>query len=605
MPEERSSSIIKNLTDGRLPQTPHISQLNIGQKLIVSYAVLISLMIFGVIITYNYGASMSNSSAGIMVVITVLISLLSAYLFYNQIVTPIKTLANAANRLAYGDLTVQATIHSNDEIGQITRVFNSLGSQLHDITNAFEERVQQRFLTFQASAEIGRQIAGILDLNELLDDIVNRMQTEFDLYYIHIYLVDEKSNDLVMTKGSGEIGKQLELQGHRMPAGQGIVGTVAFLNDYFLSNDVSEVINFIPNPLLPNTRSELAVPLRRGGRVLGVLDIQSEQVHYFSSEDVVLMQSIADQIAIAIDNARLYQHLEEALVHQYEVTTSYSRFVPREILFILGKQEITDVELGDQIQQKMTILFADIRSFTTISEHMTPEENFRFINAYLGRVSPIIREYNGFIDKYIGDAIMALFPSKADNAVKAAVAMQREVAQYNEQRTRENTPCISIGIGLHTGNVMLGTVGEDARMEGTVISDAVNLASRMEGLTKTYRASTVLSEDTLSDLGERSDQYKVRFLDRVKVKGKQTPVSVFEILDGEAQQTIDLKLETRPDFEMGLFHYQYQEFDQARPYFKRVLEMHPDDDAAALYLQRVNYFLEFGVPVDWEGVVSM
>ncbi|WP_445240301.1 adenylate/guanylate cyclase domain-containing protein [Microcoleus vaginatus] len=108
----------------------------------------------------------------------------------------------------------------------------------------------------------------------------------------------------------------------------------------------------------------------------------------------------------------------------------------------------------------MTVLFSDIRSFTTISEAMTPQENFSFINSYLSRVSPVIRAHQGFIDKYIGDAIMALFPESADDAVRAAVEMQKQVIIYNQDRLRSNYPLIVIGIGLHAGHLMLGTIGE-------------------------------------------------------------------------------------------------------------------------------------------------
>jgi two-component system sensor histidine kinase ChiS len=252
----------------------------------------------------------------------------------------------------------------------------------------------------------------------------------------------------------------------------------------------------------------------------------------------------------------------------------------------------------------MTILFADIRSFTSLSEQMTPQENFNFINAYLSRVSPVIRKHGGFIDKYIGDAIMALFAGSPREAIQAAIEMQHEVARFNTERQVSGQQPISIGIGLHGGSVMLGTVGEDERLEGTVISDTVNLASRLEGLTKLYGASILVSEPTLFSLAH-PDQYHFRFLDKVKVKGKKEPVSVFEILDASPAETVNLKLKTQPDFEKALRHYQDREFSVARDYFNRVQEKNPADKAAQLYLQRINTFLEYGVPADWEGIVVL
>lgn len=304
------------------------------------------------------------------------------------------------------------------------------------------------------------------------------------------------------------------------------------------------------------------------------------------------------------ERLRLTANLEKALDQQVTLTSAYSRFVPREILHLLGKETIIDVALGDQIQQEMTVLFSDIRSFTTLSELLSPQENFNFINSYLSRVSPIIRKQRGYIDKYIGDAIMALFPEHPDDAIQASIEIQQEVVIYNEHRAKQGYMPIEIGIGLHTGNVMLGTVGEEERMEGTVISDAVNLASRMEGLTKIYGAPVVVSENMLFKLSNIT-QYRFRFLDKVKVKGKKEPVSVFEIFDGQPKDVMERKLQTLDDFERGLLHYHSAEFEDAVTFFKNVLRVDPDDNAAHLYLQRITHFLEYGVPVDWEGISSL
>ena len=283
---------------------------------------------------------------------------------------------------------------------------------------------------------------------------------------------------------------------------------------------------------------------------------------------------------------------------------AYERFVPREFLGFLGRDSITEVTLGDQVQQGLTILFSDIRSFTSLSEQMTPQENFNFLNGYLNRISPIIRKHEGFIDKYIGDAVMALFPGQSGEAIQAAIEMHQGVATYNHHRQKKNRPPIRIGVGLHTGNVMLGTIGETERMESTVISDAVNLASRLEGLTKVYGASIIVSEQTLFNV-DRPAQYNFRFLDKVKVKGKKEPVSVFEIFDGASEAIIDLKLKTRTDFEKGLLHYHSEEFAEASAQFALVLNEDTTDKAAQLYLERANHFQAHGVPPDWTGVEAL
>ncbi|MCZ0900792.1 adenylate/guanylate cyclase domain-containing response regulator, partial [Microcoleus sp. HI-ES] len=183
-------------------------------------------------------------------------------------------------------------------------------------------------------------------------------------------------------------------------------------------------------------------------------------------------------VVTALRAFRSLNQIESSKSELEKIAAASARFVPREFLKFLKRESIVDARLGDSVQAEMTIMFADIRSFTSLSESMSPRENFEFLNSYLSRVGPVIREYNGFIDKYIGDGIMALFPNRAEDAVQAAIEMQHQVKIYNRHRQNSGYQPISIGIGLHTGTLMLGTIGEAERMESTVISDAVNLASR-------------------------------------------------------------------------------------------------------------------------------
>ncbi|MBT3272555.1 MAG: adenylate/guanylate cyclase domain-containing protein [Spirochaetales bacterium] len=210
-----------------------------------------------------------------------------------------------------------------------------------------------------------------------------------------------------------------------------------------------------------------------------------------------------------------------------EQNLAFSRFVPQEFLGFLKKDDITQIRLGDQIERDITILFADIRSFTTISESMTPEENFDFLNRFLRAIGPIVRENGGFIDKYIGDAIMALFATRADDALHAAVQMQARVDELNGSSEGGRFPNITIGIGIHTGKTMLGIVGEAERYQGTVISDAVNLASRLEGLTKKAGHPIIVSSATVALLEET---FPLRVLGNAREKGKTGPIKVYTFI---------------------------------------------------------------------------
>lgn len=299
-----------------------------------------------------------------------------------------------------------------------------------------------------------------------------------------------------------------------------------------------------------------------------------------------------------------YSLLESKNFQITEINSAYQKFVPKEILKILNKGSITNFNLGDHTEKVMSIMFSDIRSFSSLSESMAPQENFEFINGFLKRIGPKIREHNGFIDKYIGDAIMALFPEKPEDAIDAAIAMMIELENYNQFRKERSRVPISIGIGINTGKSILGIVGEENRMNGTVISDAVNLASRLESLTKYYNSSILISDQTYKKL-EKYDTYEFRILDTVKVRGKKEIVSIIEILNGSTKEYIDLKLKTKENFEFGQIFFQVADFNNSIKYFKKVLETDPSDTAAELYLNRSEYYKIHGVPPNWIGIVEL
>lgn len=269
----------------------------------------------------------------------------------------------------------------------------------------------------------------------------------------------------------------------------------------------------------------------------------------------------------------------------FQLNQAFSRFVPRQFLQLLDKKSLIDVQLGDQVQQEMSVLFSDIRDFTTLSETMTPQENFNFINAYLSRMESAIIDNQGFIDKYMGDAIMALFSGSADDALKAGIVMLQRLTEYNQKRIQAGYIPISIGIGINTGSLMLGTVGGQHRMDGTVISDDVNLASRLEGLTKFFKVSLLISQQTLARLGNPMD-YCIRFIEKTTVKGKSKAVAVFEVFDGDDLELKQGKLATKAIFEEGLFLYYKQAFREAIKRFQMVLRLNPRDTVAQIYLDR-------------------
>ncbi|MCW7482810.1 guanylate cyclase [Leptospira kanakyensis] len=305
-----------------------------------------------------------------------------------------------------------------------------------------------------------------------------------------------------------------------------------------------------------------------------------------ASEVILLSIALADRINIMKQEKEVAQ--SKAIEMQKILTESYARFVPKDFLANLGKDTILDVKLGDQIQKYMAVLFSDIRSFTTLSEQMSPEENFNFINSYLGRMSPIIQKHNGFIDKFIGDAIMALFERNITDAIFAGVDMQLYLKEYNYHRNKQGYVPIQIGIGIHAGSLMLGTIGAEERLEGTVISDTVNLASRVQNLTKIYGAKIAVTEAAIHAIDDKHIQsLEYRFLDRVRVKGKTKPVSVYEILNGDDPIFLEQKLNTKDLYLEATAAYHSENFAEAKEKFEAVAKRFPEDKATQFYLKRL------------------
>ena len=269
-------------------------------------------------------------------------------------------------------------------------------------------------------------------------------------------------------------------------------------------------------------------------RIMGSILLVRNQDEQYKAADLKLLTTLALQSASAIESAQLYKrNMEEVLAREeairriHDITT---KFVPYEFIQSLGREVITDVKLGDLVERKVTVLFTDIRDFTELSEQMTPEDNFLFVSSFNRRMGPVIRDNGGFINQYLGDAIMAIFPNKAEDALNAAIQMQRKLLDYNAYRKKSGRVPIRMGIGMHTGPLIMGITGDQKRMDAATISDTVNTASRIESLNKKYATSIILSQETLDHI-EDPGQFEIKHLDKVQVKGKKAPVSVYECAD--------------------------------------------------------------------------
>jgi class 3 adenylate cyclase len=297
--------------------------------------------------------------------------------------------------------------------------------------------------------------------------------------------------------------------------------------------------------------------------------------------------------------ARLKTHL-----NLHKINAAASRFVPNAFIRSLGRDSITEVQLGDHVEKEVTVLFADIRDYTPLAEKMTPEENFKFVQSFNQRMGPIIQQNGGFVNQYLGDGLMAIFPNGSEPALLAAVEMHREIERYNERRTARGRRPIAAGFGLHTGPLIMGIIGDGKRMDATTVADTVNVASRMEGITKYYGADILLSEYSLLKI-PNSTSFNVRYLGKVQVKGKQEPTGVYECFDGDLPDLRKKKQQTRAAFEQALQDYNNRAFEQAQQALLNILQICPQDKTAAIFLKKVEHCMVAGVPEGWTGVEAM
>lgn len=393
--------------------------------------------------------------------------------------------------------------------------------------------------------------------------------------------------------------------------GDGFLTTKALQNPNnfwqgIIHHQQSEIHHQLPQST--GLQTMLHAPLKVKHRLMGAIILGHPEAIEYTAADLKLLTTLALQASSAIESATLYEkrirETEERAKAMQEIHEVTTRFVPFEFIKSLGKTKLTDLRLGDQVEREVTVLFLDIRDFTSMAEQMTPAQNFNFVNAFNRRLGPLIREHHGFINQYLGDGIMAIFPNNAVDALSAAVAIQKILIDYNIKRQAKNRRAIKVGIGMHTGSLIMGITGDEQRMDAATISDTVNTASRIENLSKHYGVSILLSEASLQQIEEK-EAFQFRYLGKVQVKGKQQPIHIYECFSGESADNCQQKITLRAPFETGMRYYFEQSFMQAAVAFQTALNIYPQDMPAQLFLKKANRYVEEGVVSNWTGVEKM
>jgi len=417
-----------------------------------------------------------------------------------------------------------------------------------------------------------------------------------------VVLWDEKSKSLKVIASSGELFFDEE----KINLHRSLLLTIVLSGQSEIIGDISALAN--AGIILPQVNTVLYAALKVNQRVMGAIILARHELIQYTAADLKLLTTLALQSSSAIEAALLYEknirevkEREEAILKIHEVT---KKFVPNEFIRLLGKEVITDVKLGDQVEKIVTVLFSDIRNYTTLSERMTPEINFRFVSSFNERMGPIIRKHNGFINQYLGDAIMAIFPGNAGDCLAAAIEMQKAVSEFNNECQLKNLPSIQIGVGMHTGSLIMGITGDADRLDATTISDTVNTASRIESLTKYYKASIIISDATLQQIAQPGN-FHLRSLGKVQVKGKLAPIGIYECFNGNTTDEILKKERTRSIFNTGMDQYLNQSFADAILSFTKVMDLHPEDLTVGFFIEKATRYIQNGVPANWSGVEEM
>jgi two-component system sensor histidine kinase ChiS len=278
-------------------------------------------------------------------------------------------------------------------------------------------------------------------------------------------------------------------------------------------------------------------------------------------------------------------------------------FVPEPVLDRIAKQGLHSIRLGGAEESAATIVFTDIKAFASIAEKLSPNQTLQFLNSFMRTMQPLIHDNGGFINQFVGDEIMAIFhqPGHVDAGLETAIAMRRALEPYNTERKGRNESSIDIGIGINTGGIIWGTIGSEARMESAVIGDAVNLASRLQSLTRHYGVLILASEHVVQQLSH-PETFGYREVDIVQVKGRNQTVAVYEFFDADPEPVKSQKKQLLGHFMEGIVRFRANYWGEAQALFSECLRICPVDQVSHMYVDRCKSLQLSPPETEWNGI---
>lgn len=298
------------------------------------------------------------------------------------------------------------------------------------------------------------------------------------------------------------------------------------------------------------------------------------------------------------------RHIRQYIADITQFSEASHRFVPQQFFKSLGKKGILDIQLSDQVQRSMTVMVVNLRGFNQLTRQMTPEEIFNFMNAFLSHFGPLVRKEEGLISKYLGAGFMALYPGYAEQAVRTAVSVRRELMRYNEGRRRAGYDPVDVGIAVHFGPLMMGIIGEEQRWEGSVISEDVHTTSTLEKLSEPLGASILVTRQFFSQLRD-PERFRHRTLGRITPEGQEEALELIDVYEGDPETLRQAKDRTKALFERGLMLCQEGRFYDARETFVEVIKMNRLDKAAKLYFYLCDEYYQKGTSSGWNGTLAV